>query len=222
MKKLVLLIAGVYFTANTFAQVTIQSFTVSPANPTTNDYVKVYVDLQFSSGGCGVDNQGDFTNGLFTDAYATHCLGMLTFICNSTDTFNLGYLQAGYHTFRLTLNTGQGGPGCSAGIVPDDVDSTHFTVSLATGVSSAEANSSHTVVYPNPATDMVMLKINQAVNIKNAELKVTDNNGRTMKVIEGIQSNELIFKREDLSKGIYFYQLIQDNNLISSGKFILD
>lgn len=75
-----------------FSQGQILNITVDPANPTTADYVKVYVELAFNSGGCDLDFSGHSTNGNTTTASAMHCVGMLTVICNITDTFNLGYL----------------------------------------------------------------------------------------------------------------------------------
>ena len=222
MKKNILIASLFLFTTTLMAQGTIQGFTVSPASPTTADYVKVYVDLMFSSGGCAVTNQGAYTKGNYSDGWALHCLGMLAFICTSTDTFNLGYLQAGNHSFRFTLNTGFGGPNCTAGIVPDDIDSTHFLVSLATGINDIEFISENVVVYPNPSAQVVNVKINPALKINNAELKIMDYTGKAVKIISGINSNDIIFERNELANGIYFYQLTGSDKMKVNGKFVLN
>ena len=113
MKKLYTFILGAAFTLNAFSQGQIIGFTVDPASPTTTDNVFVYVDVMFTSGGCDLDNQGSSTSGSSSTGYALHCVGMLTVICNAIDTFNLGMLPAGPHTFSMTLSSGSGGPPCT-------------------------------------------------------------------------------------------------------------
>lgn len=223
MKKVYSLIICVLFATTIFSQGTIQGFTVSPANPTTTDFVKIFVDVMFTSGGCAVDNQGHFTNGNFTDASATHCLGMLAFICSNVDTFNLGYLQAGNHSFRFTLDVGYGSAGCTAGIVPDVVDSVNFTVSPALGINSYSLlNSSDISIEPNPVNSTAVIKVNSKIKLNDAEFKVMDITGRVVKTIINIKSNEIIFKREELCDGIYFYQLNENNKFIAAGKLVVE
>lgn len=220
-KTIYTLIIGLLFSANVFAQGTIVGFTIDPPAPTTTDVVKVYVDLMFTSMGCAVDNQGHSTAGTNTTASALHCVGMLTAICNTIDTFNLGMLPAGLHTFSMTLSSGSGGPPCSPGIIPDDNDNTTFMVTTATGV--ADWQSSNTIkIFPNPTHNSATIQIDPTIKINNAELKIIDVMGRIVKTISSIQSNELTFDREKLSDGIYFYQLVQENEIISKGKLVVE
>ena len=155
MKQLFTL-AIVISSALLFAQGGISSITVVPTNPTVDDGVVIYVDVQFSSGDCQLDNQGVGTNGFNIGAYAHHCVGMLTVICETTDTFEIGQLPAGDYTFYFTLTSGFGGPGCSAGIVPDDVGQILFTVTNSVGIQ--ELTSESGFIYPNPTTGIISLK----------------------------------------------------------------
>ena len=157
MKHLVAFFLFSVFSVHLFAQGgSIQSITVSPSNPTEGDDITLYANVQFNYGGCAVDNQGLGLNGTDITAYAHHCIGALTVICATTDTFELGQLGAGAYTFDLTLTSGQGGPGCSPGIVPDDNDQFQFTVSPAVGIDEVENLDGF--AYPNPVVDVVNLK----------------------------------------------------------------
>lgn len=221
MNKLYFFIFGILFSANSFAQGTILGFTIDPPAPTTADVVKVYVGVQFSSMACTLDNQGHSTTGSTTSAYAHHCLGMLTAMCNAIDTFNLGMLPAGSHVFDMTLTSGSAGPPCTPGIVPDDQRNTTFTVTLATGI--ANYNLSQNInIFPNPINTTATIKINERLKVKNAEMKIVDITGRVVKTISSIQTNEFTFDRDKLSDGIYFYQLIQNGTVISNGKLVIE
>ncbi len=220
-KNIYILIIGLLFSANTFAQGTITGFVIDPPAPTTTDIVKVYANVMFTTMGCAVDNQNHSTSGSSTTGYAHHCLGMLTAICNTTDTFNLGMLPAGMHTFNMTLTSGIGGPPCTPGFIADDNDNITFTVTTATGIVDMQ-NSKNIIVYPNPLHTNATFKIDAEIKITNAELRITDVIGRVVKTISSIQTNEFTLEREKLSDGVYFYQLIQENATIAKGKLVIE
>ncbi len=138
-----------------FAQGMISGFSVVPTNPTEADDIEIHVEVQFSSSDCQPDYQDHFINGSIIGASAHHCVGMLTAICNTTDTFQIGQLPAGTYTFDLTLTSGFGGPGCTPGFVPDDNDQFQFTVLGSVGI--AEPTAAAPAVYPNPTTGMLFL-----------------------------------------------------------------
>lgn len=221
MKKLLLFSFALLFTAAIQSQ-TIVGFTVDPAAPSTTDFVKVYVDVMFGNSGCDVDNQGHFTSGAETDAYAHHCQGMLTMVCTTTDTFNVGFLPAGAHVFRFTLTSGFGGPPCTPGIIPDGVDSVNFMVTTATGIPDLAFNGSQVLLYPNPMSTSARLLIDPSISIKNAELNIINVLGKTLRSIRNIQGHEVKIEREGMAKGIYFYELRENNKVIKTGKFIVE
>jgi hypothetical protein len=112
----------------------ISSFTISPVNPNNTDTVYIYAELLFTSSDCPLDMKSHSVLGNNIVASTQHCLGMLTTICNTTDTFKLNPLAVGTYTFDLTLSSGGGGPPCTAGIVPDDNDIISFSVVNSVGI----------------------------------------------------------------------------------------
>ncbi len=220
MKKIYSFVLGIIFTGAAFAQGTITGFTIDPVAPTTASFVKVYASVQFGSMGCDVDNQGHSTSGSSSSGYAHHCLGMASAICNAIDTFDLGFLPVGSHLFSMTLTSGFGGAGCTAGIVPDDNSNTNFIVTLATGI--ADFNSTDLTFFPNPMHTSATIQINPLFKLTHAELRVVDVMGRTVKFIQDIQSNTLTIDRDQLSDGVYFYQLSQNKEILTKGKFVIE
>lgn len=156
MKLFLQLVLFSSFPIQILAQGTIVSLSVNPPNPTEGDEVEVYADVSFTSGGCDVDFIAYPISGTTINATAHHCIGLLTVICNTTDTFELGQLPAGNYTFDLALTSGAGGPNCSPGIVADDNDQFPFTVSPAVGIE--EVKNLKGFAYPNPFVDILNLK----------------------------------------------------------------
>ena len=140
MKKLLLILLCLPMVGfgQTFAS--ISSFTISPVNPNNTDTVYIYAELLFTSSGCPLDMKSHSVLGNNIVASTQHCLGMLTTICNTTDTFKLNPLAIGTYTFDLTLSSGFGGPPCTAGIVPDDNDIISFNVVTAVGIEEHATN----------------------------------------------------------------------------------
>lgn len=222
MKTIFLFVCGLFFSALSFAQGSILGFTVEPQSPSESDFVKVYVGLSFTSGDCPLDDKDHSTNGLITDAYTHHCVGMLTVICNTVDTFNLGYLSGGNHKFRVVLSSGAAPPPCTPGIIIDDMDSTSFVVAVATGINDSNRDNKYISIYPNPVTDKAIIVVNSDMSIETAELKILDVFGRTVKLYNHFQTNEIILSRDNMDRGIYFYQVINKGSIIGSGKVIVE
>ena len=106
----------------------ISSFTISPVNPNNTDTVYIYAELWFCCSNCSLEMKSHSVLGNNIVASTQHCLGMLSTICNTTDTFKLNPLAVGTYTFDLTLSSGFGGPPCTAGVLPDDNDVITFNV----------------------------------------------------------------------------------------------
>ena len=102
-----------------------------PANPTTHDTIYLYVDCSFGSSSCDMLTSSHSVTGNTIFASSLHCLGMLTAMCNTTDTFIILPLSVGTYIFNMTLSSGFGGPPCTAGIVADDNQLFSFSVSSA-------------------------------------------------------------------------------------------
>jgi hypothetical protein len=113
---------------------TINSLTVVPANPLPTDTIYVYADCIFPYTGCSDKTQYISANGNTFSAWAMHCMGMLTALCNETDTFKINPLPTGTYTFIFQVDAGQGQTPCTPGIVPGPVDSVIFHVGTSTGI----------------------------------------------------------------------------------------
>jgi len=194
MKQLFTFCLFSLFSFQLFAQGgTIVSFSINPPNPVEGDDIEVYADVSFPYSGCDLEFIAFPLNGTDILATAHHCNGLLTSICNTTDTFELGQLPAGDYTFDLTLTSGQGGPGCSPGIVPDDNDQFQFTVSPSVGIDEIENLDGF--VFPNPVNDVLNLKRPLA----NTAL-ITDASGkRVAEIASGTKQADL----SHLPNGIY-------------------
>ncbi len=206
MKTTLLLFSNLIFSLTLFAQGAILSFHTLPASPTTNDVVKVVASLSFTSGGCELSEQGHTTNASRTDAYALHCLGMLTVICPTTDTFLLGTLPAGDHTFVLSLSSGGGPAPCSPGIVIDDTDSITFTVDPGVGINVPNAKAVEFSLYPNPASTNLTLQTEHRLPNTDYRLQIYNAQGQVVFTsIFDIQHST--FDISSFSPGLYYLTL---------------
>ena len=194
MKQLITFFLCSFISTQLLAQGTILGFTVVPPFPTEQDNIEIHVDLQFNSGDCAVQSQNHSVNGTTIHADALHCTGMLTYICNRTDVFEIGELAAGDYTFDFTLSSGFGSPSCSPGIVPDGNEQFQFSVSTTVGIDELHTNSD--LFYPNPASDVLFFKtpLTEAATI-------TDVRGNVVMVIA---KGEHTVQIAQLSAGVYF------------------
>jgi len=155
MKSLYFLLMAALITFNSSAQ-TITSFTVVPANPTTADTVTVYVQTDFPNSACEGQTFLTGISGSDINAGGLHCMGSLTALCTDIDTVIIPPLPAGQYTLHFMLTTGTTA-GCIFGILPLVFDSTHFTVSPATGLNELNQNNSLQII-PNPTNGKFVLK----------------------------------------------------------------
>ncbi|MFI5219729.1 MAG: T9SS type A sorting domain-containing protein [Bacteroidia bacterium] len=75
-------------------------------------------------------------------------------------------------------------------------------------------------IYPNPFAVVATLTVNSNFKLKNADLKLFDVTGREIKQFE-IKNQKTEIKRENLSSGVYFYKVHNENELIGAGKLII-
>ena len=183
-------------------QGTITSIEVIPAMPTIADSVYLVGHFQFTSGGC--DKQF-FTASLVGNhvvASAQHCTGMLTYICDVSDTLNLGILPFGTYTVDLTLSSGAAPIPCTPGIVPDDNDSTSFNVIAPTAVAE---NGIQFRFSPNPVKEMLTFSGNELKRLIGEQVVVYDLNGSKVKA-EPLDA-DCTMDVSELSPGLYFVKV---------------
>lgn len=93
-----------------------------------------------------------------------------------------------------------------------------FTVFQPSGI--AEEEKTTTNVFPNPARENVMFTFNHFLT--DAEIKITDVSGKTIRHLKNISGKSLSLKRDNLPSGIYFYTLSNNAADFLHGKFIFE
>ncbi len=99
--------------------------------------------------------------------------------------------------------------------------STPVQVTGLCSLTAVEENSieNNISVYPNPLAAQTTFTLNKEA--KNALLKVYDMNGKIARqlIFSGMQ---VIFQKENIVNGIYFYQIISGDKIIAAGKLIVE
>lgn len=192
----------------------IQQISVVPQNPTVNDQVMVLVDAGFSSGTCAENTQwGGFTTSNRYEASTLHCIGMLTYICYDTDTFNLGSLPSGNYRFIVTVDAGGYPSPCTPGIAPGAIDSIDFTVSTGTGLIDSDQH--EISISPNPASETIHIS---GKNLEPGGFFIfTDVHG---KLVQKIQSMAGEMNISGLSSGIYFVRFLSEKGMSRAARFV--
>jgi len=75
-------------------------------------------------------------------------------------------------------------------------------------------------VYPNPFKQMTTLEVT-GKDYEQLELSVFDVAGRLVKTITSKEQNRIQLTRYGMTQGVYFYQLKGDDELINTGKLVL-
>lgn len=188
----------VFLPANiTYAQISvIDSLKIDPANPTTSDIVKVISYTTFSTGGCPLTNSSVSIIGTTVNVYASHTLGILTYICHSIDTQTIGKLNSGSYDLIYHLT----GTGSSTTF---DIDTILFTVLQPTGLQPIDYPKPEIMIYPNPAATEINIDL-----LSNAAgrsiIDIYSVLGQKMRSVT-TDKNSTHIDINDLNEGIYFF-----------------
>jgi alpha-L-arabinofuranosidase len=90
---------------------------------------------------------------------------------------------------------------------------------VALGLTNLTGNGNEYLVYPNPFNTQTTLHIDNLLN--NATLTVLNCFGQTVKQVKNISGQTITLHRDNLSGGLYFIQLTQDNKVIITNKLII-
>lgn len=218
MKALLLSIFAIAITTTSFSQGTILGITTDPVNPIETDTIWVYADVQFGTGDCLPDqlNSSVVGNTIFCGGH--HCLGLLTVICTYTDTFMVLPQAPGTYTVDFTLTSGQGGPPCTPGIIPDDTMTFSFVVDSlpdTSGNSINELLAKRFTVFPNPSNGQFMVQTSDN-DLINARYEIYGLEGSLIGRYTITELNAV-----HLSSGTYMIQAITQEGIRSTGKRII-
>ena len=89
-----------------------------------------------------------------------------------------------------------------------------------TGINN-QSNLNHEIkIIPNPLLDKSIIEFNNDLN-KSYSLLLLDHLGHTVRIIKNISTGQIEIYRSDLSSGIYFIQLLEDNEVLVTEKLII-
>jgi hypothetical protein len=91
----------------------------------------------------------------------------------------------------------------------------------APGTNGTNGTNGAGLVYPNPFSNSAVFKCNSE-EIVNASFMIYDLTGREVKRMDNISVNEFEIDSKDMTAGIYFYRFMQEEEIISSGKFVIE
>jgi len=92
---------------------------------------------------------------------------------------------------------------------------------IIVGVKGLKKNEITVSVYPNPFGNTVTIEIqNATVRAGKQEFKIYNNTGKLVKRVK-VQHSTFTVDKENLPDGMYFYQLIRQKEIISTGKLVI-
>ncbi len=129
---------------------------------------------------------------------------------------NLG-INCNYQDSAVYLN----GKTCS-GSLPNFIDSYDYTNTdfkcITVGIEN-EKDSAKVSISPNPFSIQAIIQTERT--LKNATLIVLNSLGEQIKQIKNIDGQTITVYKENLSSGLYFVQLLQDNRTLSINKLVI-
>lgn len=91
--------------------------------------------------------------------------------------------------------------------------------STSTGIESYTEMNSAMTISPNFFNDFATINFNRT--IENAELNMYNMSGQKIKTIKNISGKTITLNRDNLSNGIYFMRLTEDNKIIATNKLVI-
>lgn len=107
----------------------------------------------------------------------------------------------------------------------DSIVSCYFPIALILENSNAINENNYInenfKIYPNPTDNIAILEFNNAKN-KNSTFILYNTNGQVVQTIMNITSEKIEIEKQDLTNGIYFFQLWAENQIIAAGKLAIE
>jgi hypothetical protein len=139
-------------------------------------------------------------------------------------TVNLGATYSTVKLYDPTIGTSVQQTLSNVSSVPLTL-SDHPMVLEISGVATSIANSKNTgdegiKIYPNPFSSNCNIMISNEIVLKNTLIKIYDVCGKEVKKIS-INNHETIIDKGELQNGIYFYNIINNDENIAKGKLLI-
>ena len=150
-------------------------------------------------------------------------------IVNASNPSNL--VQVG--SYDTSPMSGGGYGGCwgvypylpSGTIVASDIELGLFVLSpIYVGINESALENPKVTIYPNPFNETATLRITNLgeLRMKEVELTIYDMIGKQVHPSIIRNSDSFVIRRGNLPAGIYFYQLLNENEIIATGKLCIE
>ena len=93
-------------------------------------------------------------------------------------------------------------------------------ISFPTSIQQIAGSNISVKVFPNPFSDVTNFEV-EGIN-ERYDFELTDITGRVVKTLNAQGSGKFSLSRERLSKGVYFYRFLIDNQQVANGKLVID
>ena len=212
MTKKLLILTFLFFSYGAQAQY-IQNIRFEPQYPGPTDSVLLILDLQFTSGDCLMSSENHVVSSDSIRVEVFHCPGPLAFICDVTDTINLGVLAVGQYATDIIIHRKIfASPDPCAGSSPVDSSSRQLIVYSSTGVNDIDRKNG-VVFYHSQSRELMISDSNK----KNGRIMLFNVLGSM--VMEKNINTDLHISTPNMNPGIYIYKLIYEDGSSTSGKF---
>lgn len=132
--------------------------------------------------------------------------------CIQNNTWNRGLMNG---TFDFCDLTG-GSPDLNTGTIASGV--TYCTSPCALGIDEPLEHINFSI-YPNPFSTQTTLQVDYSLN--NATLTIVNCYGQVVKQLNAIDGNTITLSRDNITNGIYFIRLTEENKTIATERLII-
>ncbi len=100
-------------------------------------------------------------------------------------------------------------------------DSTVYTfIWSPVGIKNTKKEENISEVFPNPISNFGTITLSH-LSSKYVTVNIYNISGRLINTIKDIETKNIKIEKGELNSGLYFYQILDNNNTISTGKFVI-
>lgn len=184
-----------------------QSYTINIQTSASDPQdTKVWIDF---------DNDGTFNQGnelVFTALNTINPLGVINIPTGVVDTLV---------RMRISSDNAGANQGPCAPLIRGQAEDYGVIIDGPIGVNEVAVGSWQLAVYPNPFSESATLRITNLSEYANYELKVFDVFGKEVFPSVIRNSGGFVIRKCNLSAGIYVYKIMSENEIVATGKLII-
>jgi len=102
------------------------------------------------------------------------------------------------------------------------LDDLAFSGTVPVGISELQGGNELIRVYPNPFSNNATFELSTRVSLNNTKVIIYDVLGKEVKTLSDLTGYKMNLERDDMQSGLYFFRLLNEGELITSGKFMIE